>query len=69
LGAVALSPGTTKRVKLRELTPGPANKKQAFVCTGGAQELPGNVLYTRADAEFAKKAGRQPHRAEAIRGR
>jgi hypothetical protein len=47
-GAIAMSPGTTKRVTLRELTPGPANKKQAFVCTCGAQEFPGNVLYTHA---------------------
>ena len=52
-----MSPGTTKRVTLRELKPDPANKKQAFVCTCGAQEMPGNVLYTRADAEFAQKAG------------
>jgi predicted esterase len=56
-GAIVLSPGTTKRVTLRELTFTPANKKQAFVCTCGAQESPGNVLYTRADAEFAQKAG------------
>ena len=56
-GAIVMSPGTTKRVTLRELSPGPANKKQAFVCTCGAQEQPGNVLYTRADAEFATKAG------------
>jgi predicted esterase len=56
-GAIVMSPGTTKRVTLRELSPGPANKKQAFVCTCGAQEQAGNVLYTRADAEFATKAG------------
>ena len=56
-GAIVMSPGTTKRVTLRELTPSAANKKQGFVATCGAQELPGNVLYTRADAEFAKKAG------------
>ena len=58
-GAIAMaSPGTTKPgVTLRELAPSPANKKQRFVCTCGAHEMPGNVLYTRADAEFAEKAG------------
>jgi predicted esterase len=55
-GAIVMSPGTAKRVTLRELKPGPANAKQRFVCTCGAEEHPGNILNTRTDAEFAKKA-------------
>ncbi len=56
-GAIVLSPGTSKVVTRKELNPGPANKKQAFVFTCGAEEAPGNVVYTREDAEFARKAG------------
>jgi predicted esterase len=56
-GAIVLSPGTTKSVTFRELTPGPENRKQSFVCTCGAQELFGNVFLTRTDSEFATKAG------------
>lgn len=57
LGAIAMSPGTTKEATLRELTPAAANKKQAFVCTCGAREHIGNVLLTRTDWNFAKNAG------------
>jgi predicted esterase len=56
-GAIVMSPGTSKVVTRAELKPGPANTKQAFVFTCGAAERPGNVLYTRGDAEFARKAG------------
>ncbi len=56
-GAIVMSPGTTKRATLRELKPTSQNKEQTFVVTCGADEHPGNVRYTRMDADFAKKAG------------
>jgi predicted esterase len=59
LGAIVFSPGTTKAVTLSELTAAPENVHQRYVCTCGENELPGNVQYTRRDAEFAKKAGSQ----------
>jgi dienelactone hydrolase len=57
LGAIVLSPGTSKDVTLSELKPDSANTKQHYVCTCGAGELPGNVRITRVDAEYARKAG------------
>jgi predicted esterase len=58
LGAIVMSPGTTKRFfRLNKLTPSPRNRRQAFVCLCGAEEAPGNVAFTREDAEFARKAG------------
>jgi predicted esterase len=57
LGAIVLSPGTSKNVTLSDLKPDSSNTKQHYVCTCGAGELPGNVHITRLDAEFARKAG------------
>jgi predicted esterase len=56
-GALVMSPGTTKRVNLGGFSPAPANQSQGFVCTCGAEEMPGNVANTRADADLAKRAG------------
>ena len=58
LGAIVMSPGTTNRFfRLNKLTPSPGNRRQAYVCLCGAEEAPGNVSFTRNDAEFARKAG------------
>jgi hypothetical protein len=57
LGAIVLSPGTSKDVTLSELKPESANRQQRFVCTCGAGELPGNVRITRLDADLARRAG------------
>ncbi len=58
LGAIVMSPGTTKRFfRLNKLVPSPRNKRQAYVCLCGADEAPGNVAFTRNDAEFARKTG------------
>jgi predicted esterase len=56
-GAIVMSPGVTREVDLTRITPSPQNKTQAYVCLCGAGEAPGNVIYTKDDAEFARKAG------------
>jgi predicted esterase len=53
-GAVVFSPGSIKEPTLRELHAQPANAKQRFVCTCGADEPPGNVSATLGACNFAK---------------
>ena len=58
LGAIVMSPGTTNRFfRLNKLTPSSKNKRQAYVCLCGAGEDPGNVAFTKNDADFAREAG------------
>jgi predicted esterase len=57
-GAIVMSPGiVTRSVDLTKITPSDKNKAQGYVCLCGAEESPGNVAYTKQDAEFAQKAG------------
>ncbi len=56
-GALVMSPGTSKRLNLAGFPPTAGNRNQGYICTCGAAELPGNVAYTRADADLAKRAG------------
>jgi predicted esterase len=53
-GAVVFSPGSIKEPTLRELHAQPANAKQRFVCTCGADEPSGNVSATLGACNFAK---------------
>jgi predicted esterase len=53
-GAVVFSPGSIKEPTFRELRAQPANAKQRFVCTSGADEPPGNVSATLGACNFAK---------------
>jgi predicted esterase len=53
-GAVVFSPGSIKEPNLRELHAQPANAKQRFVCTCGADEPTGNVSATLGACNFAK---------------
>jgi predicted esterase len=61
-GAIILSPGGDTR-------PGPiptrqGNEKQTFYLSCGAEEAPGNVLYTRAYAKYLSNIGATVHARE-----
>jgi phospholipase/carboxylesterase len=57
-GALAMSPGATMPLfRLNRLKPSAGNKGQGFVLLCGAEEAFYHVEFTRADAEFAQKAG------------
>ena len=56
-GAIVMSPGTTKAINFAGLTSTAGNRAQGFVLRCGAQEHPGNIANTQADAGFARNAG------------
>jgi predicted esterase len=56
-GTLVMSPGGSKWSILEGLKPSAGNASQHFVLTCGAEEAPGNVAFTKQDAEFARSAG------------